>query len=150
MRGQRKKITAKAETGKRRFLQRVADPTYPDTHFTQLSAIWHVIAETMDVDLSVVAHNSRAGVYVMPRHIFFYLARKHTQASFAEIGQYAGGRDHSSVINGCNRIQDLMRFEKKTRELVERIERNLTGRVPEDEDPEFRVKQYPAWFGIIP
>lgn len=145
----RRKITAKAEANKRRALQQEADPAQPETHFIQLAAIWHVIAETMNVDLSIVAHNNRSDVYVTPRHIFFLMARKHTTASLREIGQYAGGRDHSSVINGCKRIQDLIDTEKRTRDLVDRIERNLTGRVPEAEDPEMKIKQYPAWFGFI-
>ena len=145
----RKKITAKAEANKRRAVQQAADPAQPETHFIQLAAIWHVIAETMNVDLSIVAHNNRSAVYVTPRHIFFLMARKHTTASLREIGQYAGGRDHSSVINGCKRIQDLIDTEKRTRDLVDRIERNLTGRVPEAEDPEMKLKQYPAWFGFI-
>ena len=145
----RRKITAKAEAGKRRAVQQAADPAQPETHFIQLAAIWHVIAETMNVDLSIVAHNNRSAVYVTPRHIFFLMARKHTTASLREIGQYAGGRDHSSVINGCKRIQDLIDTEKRTRDLVDRIERNLTGRVPEAEDPEMKLKQYPAWFGFI-
>lgn len=145
----RKKITAKAEANKRRAVQQSADPTQPETHFVQLGAIWHVIAETMNVDLAVVAHNNRSIEYVMPRHVFFYLGRKHTTASLKEIGRYAGGRDHSSVINGCKRMQDLMDTEKRTRDLVDRIERNLTGRVPEAEDPEMKIKQYPAWYGFI-
>lgn len=145
----RRKITAKAEAGKRRAVQQAADPAQPETHFIQLAAIWHVIAETMNVDLSIVAHNNRSAVYVTPRHIFFLMARKHTTASLREIGQYAGGRDHSSVINGCKRIQDLIDTEKRTRELVAQIERNLTGRVPADEDPELKIRAYPAWMGFI-
>lgn len=131
----RKSITHKAESAKRRQIQNIQDPLYPDTHFNQIAAIWHVIAETMNIDLSIVAHNSRAAVFVMPRHIFFYLARKHTQASLREIGQYAGGRDHASVLNGIKRIQDLMTYEKPTRILVAEIEANLTGRIPSNEDP---------------
>ena len=143
------KKTKPQESHSRRMVQMMADPSYPETHFIQLAAIWHVIAETMSVDLSVVAHNCRAASYVTPRHMFYYMARKYTQASYAEIGQYAGGRDHSSVINGHNRILDLMAYEKKTRELVELIDRNLTGRVPADEDPELKIRAYPAWMGFI-
>jgi chromosomal replication initiator protein len=145
----RKSITAKAESAKRRQVQNILDPTYPDTNFNQIAAIWHVIAETMNVDLSIVAHNCRAAVYVMPRHIFFYLARKHTQASLREIGQYAGGRDHASVLNGIKRIQDLMTYEKPTRKLVQEIEANLHGRIPSNEDPLAKFGNVPPSLGYL-
>jgi hypothetical protein len=41
------------------------------------------------------------------RHLFCYLCRKVTRASFKEIGQMIGGRDHTTAINSENTMKDL-------------------------------------------
>lgn len=41
----------------------------------------------------------------MPRQIAMYLIRKHLDLPYKEIGGYFGKRDHSTVINACERVQ---------------------------------------------
>ena len=69
-------------------------------------------------------------------------------ASLREIGQYAGGRDHSTVIHGVTAIENEMRY-KSFKTVVDTIERNLTGRVPAAEDPELRVKLFSPYLGFV-
>jgi hypothetical protein len=114
----------------------------------QLDAIWHTIAETLDCSLDVVSRRSRHRQFARARQLFFYFARKQTMASLREIGQYAGGRDHSTVIHGVAIIENEMRY-KSFKTVVETIERNLTGRVPAAEDPELRVKLFCPYLGFI-
>jgi hypothetical protein len=44
--------------------------------------------------------------YVEARHIFFYLARCFTSTSLPRIGRFAGGRDHTTVLHGQQRVRD--------------------------------------------
>ncbi|RME62301.1 MAG: chromosomal replication initiator protein DnaA, partial [Candidatus Dadabacteria bacterium] len=44
-----------------------------------------------------------------PRHVAMYLCRKHTTASYPEIGIYFGGRDHSSVIHAANVVSNKIK-----------------------------------------
>ena len=37
-----------------------------------------------------------------------YLARKMTQAAYSEIGEYFGGRNHSTVMSAEKRVRDLL------------------------------------------
>ena len=41
----------------------------------------------------------------MPRQIAMYLMREETGASLAEIGARIGGRDHTTVIHGIEKIE---------------------------------------------
>ncbi len=41
---------------------------------------------------------------VTPRQVAMYLMRQETEASLLEIGQALGGRDHSTVLHGCEKI----------------------------------------------
>jgi chromosomal replication initiator protein len=62
-----------------------------------------------------------------PRHIAMYLCRKHTTASYPEIGEHFGGRDHSSVIHAATVVSSKLSTDAQIKELVEKIEKNLLG-----------------------
>ena len=55
-----------------------------------------------------------------------YLSRKLIKASYPELGQRFGGKDHTTVMSACKKIEDLCLSDPKTRHVVEQIERNLT------------------------
>ena len=120
----------------------------PDYYTAQLDAVWHTVAETLNVELDIISIKSRKQMYSKPRQLFFYFARLHTSASYFEIGRYAGGRDHSTIIHGCKAVENEMHY-KSFRNLVQTIERNLTGRVPAHEDPEIKAKLFPPYLGFI-
>ena len=61
----------------------------------------------------------------LPRHIAMYLCRKHTTASYPEIGNQFGGRDHSSVIHAAHVVSAKLGSDLSIREAVEEIERKL-------------------------
>ena len=61
----------------------------------------------------------------LPRHIAMYLCRKHTTASYPEIGNQFGGRDHSSVIHAAHVVSGKLLVDSSIREAVEEIERKL-------------------------
>ncbi len=44
----------------------------------------------------------------IPRQIAMYLSRKYTVSSFPEIGEKFGGKDHSTIIHGFNKIERLL------------------------------------------
>lgn len=44
----------------------------------------------------------------VPRQITMYLARQLTDTSLPRIGELLGGRDHSTILHGCAKIESLM------------------------------------------
>ncbi len=48
---------------------------------------------------------------VMPRQIAMWMMRQDTKASLLEIGQELGGRDHSTILHGCDKIEKELRDE---------------------------------------
>jgi len=46
-----------------------------------------------------------------PRMLAMYLARKMTQAAYSEIGEYFGGRNHSTVMSAEKRVRDQLASE---------------------------------------
>ena len=44
----------------------------------------------------------------LPRQISIYLARQLTDLSLEQIGGYFGGRDHSTVLYACRKLQQML------------------------------------------
>ncbi len=62
-----------------------------------------------------------------PRMIAMYLSRQLTGASFPEIGLRFGGKDHSTVINACKRIESIQADDRELRATVDTLRRQLTA-----------------------
>ncbi len=62
-----------------------------------------------------------------PRMIAMYLSRELTGASFPEIGQRFGGKDHSTVINACKRITSIQASEPEMRTTVTSLREQLAS-----------------------
>src|SRR6185295_9494010 len=55
---------------------------------------------------------------VLPRQIAMYLMREETEAPLLRIGEALGGRDHSTVLHGCDKIErELAENDEFRREL---------------------------------
>ena len=59
------------------------------------------------------------------RQVAMYLARKYTALSFPDIGVKIGGRDHSTVIYGCNKIKNLLDTDENMKTIVHNISESL-------------------------
>jgi len=66
--------------------------------------IAEMVAEFYHISLEAMCGKQRDKHIVMPRQIAMYLIRQETQASLLEIGQLFGGRDHSTVLHACEKI----------------------------------------------
>ncbi len=65
-----------------------------------------------------------------PRMIAMYLSRQLTGASFPEIGLRFGGKDHSTVINACKRIESIQSDDRELRATIDTLRRQLTTSEP--------------------
>lgn len=63
-----------------------------------LRDVERAVCRLFQVEPEVLRSDSRARSAAQPRMVAMYLARKHTGASYSEIGRYFGGRNHSTVI----------------------------------------------------
>lgn len=62
---------------------------------------------------------------VRPRQISMYVSRKMTPSAFPEIGRLHGDRDHTTVIHGVRKIEELTISDPRTRDDVAEIMHNL-------------------------
>lgn len=67
--------------------------------------IIQTVAEHYGITMQDIAGNKRNNEIVIPRQIAMYLCRKMTEASLKNIGNLLGKRDHTTIINGQNKIE---------------------------------------------
>jgi chromosomal replication initiator protein len=71
-------------------------------------AIVKAVAAHFDVKVADLKSTKRGRAIALPRQIAMYLCRKHTGASYPEIGQALGGKDHTTALNAFNRIKERL------------------------------------------
>ena len=84
-------------------------------------------ARHFDVKVTELKSSKRARAISLPRQIAMYLCRKHTSASYPEIGRALGGRDHTTAINAFRRIEARGQ-EPEVHRHLEEIEHALLDR----------------------
>ena len=60
------------------------------------------------VTLSEMQDSGRAKRVSFPRQVAMYLARTETDESFPTIGDYLGGRDHTTILYGYEKVAELL------------------------------------------
>jgi chromosomal replication initiator protein len=70
--------------------------------------IVETVARYYGVPLDQIKGKARDRQVVLPRQIAMYLMREETEAPLLRIGEALGGRDHSTVLHGCEKIEREM------------------------------------------
>ena len=67
----------------------------------------------------------RVRTFARPRQIAMYLCKQLTTRSLPEIGRHFGGRDHTTVMHGVRRIEELKKQDAQIAEDVDLLRRAL-------------------------
>lgn len=84
--------------------------------------IMKMVASKTGVKISDIKSPKKNKNIVLARQLAMYLARKLTHASFPDIGEKIGGRDHSTVIYAHNKVRRILETDLKLKNLIEEIE----------------------------
>jgi len=87
--------------------------------------IQKTVCEYFTIPIELLKAKTRKREVVQARQLSMFLAKHHTKNSLKSIGQFFGGRDHSTVIHSCQAIQNLMDTDKKFKKSVEDIEKKI-------------------------
>jgi len=100
----------------------------------QLADIDAAVCSVLRLEHGALQAQGRAWAVSHPRMVAMFLARKHTGASYSDIGKYFGGRNHSTAVAAEKKIRrwldadielTLGQRRIRLRELIERVEREL-------------------------
>ena len=99
----------------------------PGTGNVSIENIQKVVAEAYNIKVEELKGKKRDKKYIIPRFIAVYITREMTEYAYTEIGNEFGGRDHTSIMNGYNKIVDKINSDpslaQKIKNLMEEVKK---------------------------
>lgn len=87
--------------------------------------IIEVVSEHFGVKPEDITSKKRNAEFVMPRQIIMYLCRKLTDTSYTSIAKLLNKKDHTTIIHGCNKIEEELSTNKDLQNKMEVIEKKI-------------------------
>lgn len=85
------------------------------------------VSDHYNIRLSDMIGPKRLRNFARPRQVAMYLCKQMTSRSLPEIGRRFGGRDHTTVMHGVKRIEELRTQDAQIAEDLELLRRTLEG-----------------------
>ena len=92
-----------------------------------IDEIQRKVAEHFNIRLSDLIGPKRLRAYARPRQVAMWLAKQLTNRSLPEIGRKFGGRDHTTVMHGVRRIDELSAADSQLSDELELLRRTLAS-----------------------
>jgi chromosomal replication initiator protein len=92
-----------------------------DERRVTIDEIQRRVAETFGIKPADLRARTRTKAVAFPRQVAMYVARQLTRDSFADIGRAFGGKDHTTVLHGVNKIESLLQEDPVFRKTIDRI-----------------------------
>jgi chromosomal replication initiator protein len=86
------------------------------------------VADVFGLTIERILGRDRSREVALPRQIAMYLMREEVNCSLPQIGEALGGRDHTTIMYGCEKIADLLERDDHLRRQVIDIKEQLYGR----------------------
>jgi chromosomal replication initiator protein len=90
-----------------------------------VSGVQETVCKHFSVSVADLKGARRQRSITFPRQVAMYLCRKGLKSSFPEIGQQFGGKDHTTALAACRKIERLVSENAEIRDRVESLERLL-------------------------
>ena len=85
------------------------------------------VAEVYGVSVEGLLGRDRSHQIALPRQVAMYLLREEANVSLPQIGEALGGRDHTTVMYGCDKVAELLEEDDRFRRQVLSIKERLYG-----------------------
>jgi chromosomal replication initiator protein len=92
-----------------------------------IEEIQRKVAEHYNIRLSDMIGPKRLRTIARPRQVAMYLAKQLTPRSLPEIGRRFGGRDHTTIMHGVRKIEELMAIDSQLADDLQLLRRLLQG-----------------------
>jgi chromosomal replication initiator protein len=83
-----------------------------------IADVQSMVMQHFHISLEDLTGARRTQNLVLPRQVAMYLCRQLISASFPEIARQFGGRDHTTVIYACTKLEQTMKIDRQIRTLI--------------------------------
>jgi len=94
-----------------------------------IDMILEEVSDFYGITIEELRSNGRSKRLSAPRHMAMYLAREETKASLPQIGEALGGRDHTTILYGCEKITKTIETDEQIRRSAMQIRERIYQRV---------------------
>jgi chromosomal replication initiator protein len=85
------------------------------------------VADAFGVTVDSIIGRDRSRQIALPRQVAMYLLREEANISLPQIGDTLGGRDHTTVMYGCDKVAEMLEQDDRLRRQVLDIKERLYG-----------------------
>ena len=105
----------------------LADVLRANARKVSIDDIQRKVAEHYNIRMAEMSSARRARAVARPRQVAMFLAKRLTSRSLPEIGRKFGNRDHTTVLHGVRRIEELIQSDVSLAEDVRMLEAALSN-----------------------
>jgi chromosomal replication initiator protein len=98
-----------------------------EKHNVRVEDIIEAVAHYFDIRPQDIIGSRRQRKIAVPRHIAQYLVRELTNLSLPKIGSVFGGKDHTSIIHACRKIDTLQKQDPNLQNSINHLIRQIQG-----------------------
>jgi len=89
--------------------------------------IQSLVSDFYGITVDDLIGKSRKSKYVLPRHIAMYLIKDNYNLPYATIGNLFGGRDHSTVLAACEKIDNELKLDQSLKVAIKTINKKINN-----------------------
>jgi chromosomal replication initiator protein len=84
------------------------------------------VSEKYSVSVELIKSEKRSSRIVFPRQVAVYLSRELTDKSLIEIGRQFGGRDHTTVMHACRKIEKCLKDDNELKMVIAELRQKFS------------------------
>ena len=94
------------------------------SHIT-IDVIQKVICDNYNILISDIKSKKRDKKFSFPRQIAVYISHQLTENTYTEIGNEFGGKDHSTIMHACEKIEELLKTDSSLNAKIQAFIREI-------------------------
>ncbi len=98
----------------------------PDSRNIGVDAIQRTVADFFSLTANDLRGKKRTKAIAFPRQVAMYITRRLTEYSTTEVGNEFGGRDHTTVMYACQKVEERMKTDATLEPTIQQIIRSLS------------------------
>ncbi len=99
--------------------------TNPKQGNITIDQIQRVVADYFNLSHNDLRGKKRTKAIAFPRQVAMYITREITEYSTTEVGIEFGGRDHTTVMHACQRIESKLKSDPSLDSIIQRLKREI-------------------------
>lgn len=103
----------------------LSELAHPNTKNITTKSITKAIIDYYDITEEGLLKQSRAKELVKPRQVLMFLLREILKLSYPTIGDKLGGRDHTTVIHACEKIEKALEYDMQLSQEINALKEKI-------------------------